>query len=59
MVLTHCHFDHSGGAHQFPGSQVWAHEAEAGYIRSSVSHQQFDDERSHEISREDSVEMGH
>ena len=29
--MTHCHFDHSGGAHQFP--QVWAHTAEAEVIR--------------------------
>ena len=32
VVLTHCHFDHSGGAHQFP--RVWAHTAEAEVIRS-------------------------
>ena len=31
VVLTHCHFDHSGGAHQFP--RVWAHTAEAEVIR--------------------------
>ena len=32
VLLTHCHFDHSGGAHQFP--LVWAHKAEARVISS-------------------------
>ena len=31
VVLTHCHFDHSGGAHQWPS--VWVHPAEAEVIR--------------------------
>ena len=31
VVLTHCHFDHSGGAYQFP--HVWAHHDEAKFLR--------------------------
>ena len=31
VVLTHCHFDHSGGAHQF--DSVHCHESEAGWVR--------------------------
>ena len=31
VVLTHCHFDHSGGAHQF--ARVFCHQAEARYVR--------------------------
>lgn len=31
VVLTHCHFDHSGGAHQFP--LVRLHPSEAEYVR--------------------------
>ena len=31
VVLTHCHFDHSGGAHQF--DRVHCHWAEARYVR--------------------------
>ena len=31
VVLTHCHFDHSGGAHQF--EEVHCHQAEASYVR--------------------------
>ena len=31
VVLTHCHFDHSGGAHQF--DRVHCHQAEARYVR--------------------------
>ena len=31
VVLTHCHFDHSGGAHQF--DRVHVHQAEARYVR--------------------------
>ena len=30
VVLTHCHFDHSGGGHQWP--QVWVHHSEAEVI---------------------------
>ena len=31
VVLTHCHFDHSGGAHQF--DRVLCHQAEVGWVR--------------------------
>ena len=30
VVLTHCHFDHSGGAHQF--AEVHSHQAEAKFV---------------------------
>ena len=31
VVLTHCHFDHSGGAHQF--DSVFCHHSEAEFVR--------------------------